>query len=846
MKKTRLISAILVAVMIFWVCSTTALAYEETQSSKSFANNSQSHNQIHESLEETEMIYLETADDFLKGGFESLYIPDNVKITTNAKSEDVISAIKSSESFDIDGIISKAEQSMDINEYYDFSTSSRFDIAKWAKKAEIITEAEMIECYCDLFIDRNFENTSCLTCVVAEIQDYQENNVVSAELGKKIDEVMTPPFESSSSNSENTRATPDYTTEATYSSANFTIHYDGSANSTIDVEIAALYATYFEEFRAIYHSNYGFRYPLLETNETKYHVYLSAEPDPNPDPEDGSLAAGVAVRNFSLLNTCSSYIVLYNQPYNLQGQNQHRLKCLIAHEYFHATQFAYNKCSREDNNWFVEANASFVALILNKYPLYHIDDVFEFFRTNQPISETKGYGALVFPATIYREYGGMSAIRSIYEEYNERLSNLVFPSVLRNIITDGIQKNGYADETFETAYLKMAIYTYRPNYWYESIWLHTPHPNWTINFDTQQDTDTYICGNYIKTVDYNSITSFTDSTSYLTNKYYQINFPDDLLGYVKITVNFDGNDGYLQAYASKNNSDVELPNDEPIVYSPVSQDNSVASITISNVGTGVNDVKYVGFVISNLSASGILSYTVTLEVEVAPNSFVDWNYERFKELRIYIAKNGYSEYNIYFPIAGNKIFQTFGEMDTMLSLYDSSGNLVASNDDSGYSRNALISYSVNAESWYKLRVEFYDKSKVGETKVTLLTAPAISSYEDLFEGVQDWVSYRASPQQYNVAISQLKVTTSRTFTFTTSCKYDAYMDTFMYIIDPRSVDIATPNGNASIYDDNSAGNNQATITKTFDANVPYMLIVCLEDPSSETGTTHIYVSKTEI
>ena len=68
----------------------------------------------------------------------------------------------------------------------------------------------------------------------------------------------------------------------------------------------------------------------------------------------------------------------------------------------------------------------------------------------------------------------------------------------------------------------------------------------------------------------------------------------------------------------------------------------------------------------------------------------------------------------------------------------------------------------------------------------------------------------------------------------------------MYIIDPRSVDIATPNGNASIYDDNSAGNNQATITKTFDANVPYMLIVCLEDPSSETGTTHIYVSKTEI
>ena len=68
----------------------------------------------------------------------------------------------------------------------------------------------------------------------------------------------------------------------------------------------------------------------------------------------------------------------------------------------------------------------------------------------------------------------------------------------------------------------------------------------------------------------------------------------------------------------------------------------------------------------------------------------------------------------------------------------------------------------------------------------------------------------------------------------------------MYIIDPRSTARVSATGSASVCDDNSAGNNQATITKTFDANVPYMLIVCLKDPSSETGTTHIIVSKTEI
>ena len=323
-------------------------------------------------------------------------------------------------------------------------------------------------------------------------------------------------------------------------------------------------------------------------------------------------------------------------------------------------------------------------------------------------------------------------------------------------------------------------------------------------------------------------------------------FEEELKGAIKITVEFEDDNGYLQTYASKNSTYSQHTNENTSLNSVTTSTDNVATATIPNIGKDTSDNQYTGFVISNLNASGTLSYWVTLEILLPSNSFIYSNSTRYKEFVTYINAGGYSEYDIYFPIAGNKIFQTFGSKDTKMFLYDSNDNLVASNDDSGYGTNALISYNVNARSRYKLRVQLYWSSQEGETKLTMLTAPAISSYEDLFEGVDNWVSYRASPQQYNVAISQMKVTTSRTFRFTTSCTYDAYMDTFMYIIDPRSTNRVTSGGAASVFDDNSAGNNQATITKTFDVNVPYMLIVCLKDPSSETGTTHIIVSKTEI
>jgi len=104
---------------------------------------------------------------------------------TDSKAE-LISAIKSKEAFSIDGTVTKDGKAYRINEYYDFSTASKFDVAAWAYKAELLTEAEKIDCYCDLIIERNFENIYCLESIHSEIVEYQSNTELSSEVTNKI------------------------------------------------------------------------------------------------------------------------------------------------------------------------------------------------------------------------------------------------------------------------------------------------------------------------------------------------------------------------------------------------------------------------------------------------------------------------------------------------------------------------------------------------------------------------------------------------------------------------------------------------------------------------------------
>ena len=333
-------------------------------------------------------------------------VNDEVLHIESSKAE-IIASIKSSSEFSVKGTVEKEGKQTNANEYFDFSIASKFDIAKWAFKNNLISEVEKIDCYCDLYINRNFENLFCLTEVIEEISEYRDNTFLTEEMSHKINAIFERPFsdEEKSDNTSQSRSKPDLSNEANYSSDHFKIYYD---SSKVLRSTAQNVASCFEELYTIF-INAGYNKPKLEILRTTYQVYL----DPN-EKNGQSTIAGTCFSNSSLTNTCSSYIVLYKFG-SAQTVDQN-MEEIICHEYFHAIQKAYNS----NVNWFTEACAEW-AVINYVQRSYTIDWKVESFlnESNLLTDENYKYGTVLYPLTIQRAYGGVNTIRSIWECYND-------------------------------------------------------------------------------------------------------------------------------------------------------------------------------------------------------------------------------------------------------------------------------------------------------------------------------------------------------------------------------------------------------------------------------------------
>ena len=183
-----------------------------------------------------------------------------------------------------------------------------------------------------------------------------------------------------------------------------------------------------------------------------------------------------------------------------------------------------------------------------------------------------------------KKYGGYSAIRSIYEEYNNNGFNLNF-SQLKNVITNGIVSNGYSSGTFDDAYVDMATYLIDPSKHFATL----------INNNTSLvdiNTNDYILSNSNNNttiVDNDTIKSYASS-------YYYFEVDDSLLGDSTLTLifgfSFDISGAQIQLYT------VDYSNNEYISYNAVYNNNK--TITLQNVGTSIEKVF---FVVSNLNES---------------------------------------------------------------------------------------------------------------------------------------------------------------------------------------------------------------------------------------------------
>lgn len=176
-----------------------------------------------------------------------------------------------------------------------------------------------------------------------------------------------------------------------------------------------------------------------------------------------------------------------------------------------------------------------------------------------------------------------------------------------------------------------------------------------------------------------------------------------------------------------------------------------------------------------------------------------------------------------------------------MALYDSNGNLLASDDDSGYGLNSLISYYFNANVEYIVRVHFYSSSQVGKIKFTVTPArgalnsgaSSIQKYEDIYS-VKSYTGYTWS--------TYLEPNYTKAITFTPPSSGDytfeitSNLDTYIYVIDPRSTEWIIIDVN---YNDDAGEGNNAKLTTALEANVPYLVIYSTYNLTSLSQSTYI-------
>jgi len=185
------------------------------------------------------------------------------------------------------------------------------------------------------------------------------------------------------------------------------------------------------------------------------------------------------------------------------------------------------------------------------------------------------------------------------------------------------------------------------------------------------------------------------------------------------------------------------------------------------------------------------------------------------------------DYNVTFATSGTRIVQTFGTRDAYLYLYDASGTLLASNDDSGYNYNALIRYSFIANTKYMVRVKFYSVSV--SDYVTLSISPsvgilksgvsAINQFDDIYSVTGSSATYSTTLDLNQVKFFVFIPNVTKSYTITTT-QYlsNPLVDTYLYLIDPT---IISP----CLYDDDSGGSLQARIITNLTAGKKYLIVI---------------------
>lgn len=205
--------------------------------------------------------------------------------------------------------------------------------------------------------------------------------------------------------------------------------------------------------------------------------------------------------------------------------------------------------------------------------------------------------------------------------------------------------------------------------------------------------------------------------------------------------------------------------------------------------------------------------------------------ESYREIRYELSQNNYNYKYFYltFATAGNKIFQTFGSKDTIMTLYDANLSELATDDDDGHNVNSMINYNVSANTVYYLKLECWG-SGAGYSKLSITsTQSTATNYENISSMTGQDVSTVNYSSLNNAEIICFIPTVSGYYCLRVH-SFDC--GTYMYFIDPTTLAYC-------IEDGDSGGSDCGQITTYLNANVRYYIVAATDNISSQTAEMYL-------
>ena len=181
------------------------------------------------------------------------------------------------------------------------------------------------------------------------------------------------------------------------------------------------------------------------------------------------------------------------------------------------------------------------------------------------------------------------------------------------------------------------------------------------------------------------------------------------------------------------------------------------------------------------------------------------------------------------------LFQTFGSEDAQLYLFDLEYNQLAFDDDSGYRVNAMFSYTVQANTPYILRLDFYDTTYYGDVKLSITPASyECQSYDEIDTMPASGDAWSFDLYYDTTYVLTFRPSTSGTYRIKTTPFDD--IDVVVYVADATAT-------TACHCDDNGSTSQVSNFTMNLVAGKTYFVVVSASDITAEEGFVDFSIRK---